>query len=59
MDDKPIGGGHTPYIFAELSANHNESLQRELDKISVSKACVADVIKSQIYTAETMTIDCD
>jgi len=59
INGRPIGIGHAPYIIAELSANHNGSLQRALDTISETKARGANAIKLQTYTADTMTIDCD
>ncbi|MFP4485988.1 MAG: pseudaminic acid synthase [Campylobacterales bacterium] len=46
------------FIIAELSANHNGSLQNALDTINAAKEIGADAIKLQTYTAETMTIDC-
>ena len=52
-----IGAGHPPYVIAELSANHNGSLQRGLELITAAKKCGADAVKIQTYTADTMTIE--
>ena len=57
IDGRPIGREHPPYIIAELSANHNGSLQHALDAIAVAKDCGADAIKVQTYTPDTMTLD--
>ncbi len=46
------------YIIAELSANHNGSLQVALDTIKSAKECGADAIKLQTYRADTITLDC-
>jgi len=46
------------YIVAELSANHNGSLQTALDTIKAAKQTGADAIKIQTYRADTITLDC-
>ena len=46
------------YIIAELSANHNGSLQNALDTIKAAKEIGSNCIKLQTYTADTMTLDC-
>ena len=45
------------FIIAELSANHNGSLDTALETIRAAKRAGADCIKLQTYTAETITID--
>ena len=59
IDERKIGTGFPPYMLAELSANHNGSLQKALDTISSAKKSGADAIKLQTYSADTMTIDCE
>jgi pseudaminic acid synthase len=46
------------YIIAEMSANHNGSLQIALDTIKAAKECGANAIKLQTYRADTITLDC-
>lgn len=45
-------------IIAELSANHNHSIDIALKSIKAAKECGADAIKIQTYTADTITINC-
>lgn len=45
------------FIVAELSANHNGSLQTALDTITAAKEAGANAIKLQTYTADTMTLN--
>jgi pseudaminic acid synthase len=47
------------YIIAELSANHNGSLQVALDTIQAAKDIGANAVKLQTYTADTLTLNCD
>ena len=59
INGRPLGQEYPPYIIAELSANHNGSLERALESIDTAQRSGVDAIKLQSYTADTMTIDCD
>ena len=47
------------FIIAELSANHNQSLDLAKKTIVAMKEAGADAVKLQTYTADTITLDCD
>ena len=43
---------HKPFIIAELSANHNQSLERALELVKKAAESGADAVKLQTYTAD-------
>jgi N-acetylneuraminate synthase len=52
-----VGAGSAPLVIAEMSGNHNQSLERALEIVDAAANAGAHSIKIQTYTAETMTID--
>ncbi|HED33997.1 MAG TPA: pseudaminic acid synthase [Gammaproteobacteria bacterium] len=56
---RKIGNNYAPYIIAEMSANHNQDINRAFETIKMARAMGADAVKIQSYTADTITIDCD
>ena len=57
IDKTIIGDGYPCFIIAELSANHNGSIETAIETIKAAKRAGADCIKLQTYTADTITID--
>ena len=59
INGRRIGPGYPAYIVAEMSANHNQDFDQAVKIIEAAKEVGADAIKLQIYTPDTLTIDCD
>lgn len=54
-----IGPHVKPFIIAEMSGNHNQSLARALSLVDAAADAGADAVKLQTYTADTMTLNID
>ena len=52
-----IGLNHAPYFIAEMSGNHNQSLERALEIVDAAASTGANALKIQTYTPDTMTLD--
>lgn len=59
IKNRDIGVDYSPYMVAEMSANHNGKLERALEIILAAKQSGADAIKLQTYRADTMTLNVD
>ena len=57
--DRLIGRDHPPFVIAEMSGNHNQSLERALEIVEAAARSGAHALKIQTYTPDTMTLDLD
>ncbi|MSR71056.1 MAG: pseudaminic acid synthase [Candidatus Taylorbacteria bacterium] len=56
---RKIGVGHSTFIIAELSGNHHQDMKQALALIDVAVEAGVDAVKSQTYTADTITLNSD
>ncbi|MGE8411754.1 MAG: pseudaminic acid synthase [Pseudomonas sp.] len=59
IGSRPVGAGAAPLIIAEMSGNHNQSLDVALRIVEAAARAGAHALKLQTYTADTMTLDLD
>jgi|SaaInlStandDraft_4_1057021.scaffolds.fasta_scaffold09306_1 pseudaminic acid synthase len=57
INNRKIGSGQSPYIIAEMSANHNGDINNAYKIIDMAKVSGADAVKLQTYTPDTITMD--
>lgn len=59
IGSRKIGAGESPFVIAEMSGNHNQSLERALEIVEAAAKSGAHALKIQTYTPDTMTLDLD
>lgn len=57
LGNRFIGSSYEPFIIAEMSGNHNKSLDNALDIVRAAAVAGVHAVKLQTYTADTITID--
>lgn len=56
---RKVGAREIPFVIAEMSGNHNQSLERALEIVEAAAKTGAHALKIQTYTPDTMTLDID
>ena len=59
ISNRKIGLDAPPFVIAEMSGNHNQSLERALEIVDAAAKAGAHALKLQTYTADTITLDLD
>ena len=59
ISGRKTGSGYSPFIIAEMSGNHNQSLERALEIVEAAAKTGVHALKIQTYTPDTMTLDLD
>jgi pseudaminic acid synthase len=59
IGDRRVGPGSAPFVIAEMSGNHNQSLDRALEIVDAAAKTGAHALKLQTYTPDTMTLNLD
>src|ERR1017187_7476943 len=59
INGRHIGADQAPFVIAEMSGNHNQSLERALEIVEAAAKTGAHALKIQTYTPDTMTMDLD
>jgi N-acetylneuraminate synthase len=57
INSRKISEDHSPYVIAEMSANHNGDISNAYKIIDMAKASGADAVKLQTYHPDTITMD--